>query len=28
MPFNTPGMYRGLRFSDGRSQVDIFGAGP
>lgn len=28
MPFNTPGMYRGLRFSDGRSQVDIFGASP
>lgn len=28
MPFNTPGMYRGLRFSDGRSQVDIFGSPP
>jgi beta-aspartyl-peptidase (threonine type) len=25
MPFNTPGMYRGLRFSDGRSSVEIFG---
>ncbi len=25
MPFNTPGMYRGLRFSDGRAGVDIFG---
>lgn len=27
MPFNTPGMYRGLRFSDGRASVDIFGTG-
>jgi len=25
MPFNTPGMFRGFRFSDGRASVDLFG---
>lgn len=28
MPFNTPGMYRGQRFSDGRSKIEIFGPTP
>ena len=28
LPFNTPGMYRGFRLSDGRNTVELYGDKP